>query len=228
MVCDMSIVFWFSSFMACGTEEQVESSPVKEQPMIVEEVPDEPEQPNHQPHVVSLSFTKNSYIYSDTIEVEYETFDPDGDATREELFWTVNGQELISEKGRKLRRKNIKKGDEILATLVVKDGMLENQQSIKTIIGNAPPQWLRDPRTLTKIDGYTVEAVDPDGDMLTYRLEGAPKGMSISNQGRISYKGSTSEPGGEYTIRVIAEDPEKALVQWSFSIQLTPGSDVSP
>ena len=25
-------------------------------------------------------------------------FDPDGDPTREELFWTVNGQELISEK----------------------------------------------------------------------------------------------------------------------------------
>ena len=214
--------------MACSTEEPAEVSPVQEQPASVEEVLEEPEQPNHQPHVVSLSFTKNSYIYSDTIEVEYETFDPDGDSTREEIFWTVNGKELISEKGRKLRRKNIKKGDEIIATLVVKDNMLENQQSIKTVVGNAPPQWLRDPRTLTTIDGYTVQAVDPDGDALTYRLEGAPKGMSISNQGRISYKGSTSEPGGDYTIRVIAEDPEKALVQWSFSIQLTSGSNSAP
>ena len=32
---------------------------------------------------------------------------------------------------------------------------------------------------------------------------------------------------GDYTIRVIAEDSEKALVQWSFAIQLSPGSEVS-
>ena len=213
--------------ISCTPEPLPESAPVEPPPEIVEEVIEEPEALNHQPHVVSLSFTQDEYIYSDRIGVEYETFDPDGDPTREELFWTVNGQELISEKGRNLRRKNIKKGDEIAFTLVVKDGLLENQQSIKTVVGNAPPQWLRDPRTLTQVDGYTVEAVDPDGDPLTYRLEGAPNGMTISNDGKISYKGSTTEPGGDYTIRVIAEDSDKALVQWSFAIQLSPGSDVS-
>ena len=94
------------------------------------------------------------------------------------------------------------------------------------MVGNAPPQWLRDPRDLTQVDGYTVEAVDPDGDPLTYRLEeGAERHVHI-NTGKISYKGSTTEPGGDYTIRVIAEDSENALVQWSFAIQLSPGSDV--
>lgn len=212
---------------ACKSAPPPEPVPVEQPAEIVEEVLEEPEALNHQPHVVSLTFTQNEYIYSDRIGVEYETFDPDGDPTREELFWTVNGQELISEKGRNLRRKNIKKGDEIVVTLVVKDGVLENQQSIKTIVGNAPPQWLRDPRNLTQVDGYSVEAVDPDGDPLTYRLQGAPNGMTISNDGEISYKGSTTEPGGDYTIRVIAEDSEKALVQWSFAIQLSPGSEVS-
>ena len=97
---------------------------------------------NHQPHVVALSFTQETHIFSDSIEIEYETFDSDGDSTREEVFWTVNGKDLISEKGRTLRRKNIKKGDEIIATLVVKDGLLKNQQSVKTVVDNAPPQWL--------------------------------------------------------------------------------------
>jgi hypothetical protein len=210
--------------MGCESETPVEEVPLQIEEPVVEEVPSEPIKQNHQPHVVELGFTQDAYIYSDTIAVEYETFDPDGDSTREELFWMVNGQELISEKGRKLRRKNIKKGDEIVATLVVNDGVLENQQSIKTVVGNAPPQWLRDPRNLTKVDGYTVEAVDPDGDPLTYRLQGAPKGMSISNEGRISYEGSINEPGGSYTIRVIAEDTDNGIVQWSFSIQLSPGS----
>ena len=213
--------------VACQSEQPTEAPPVETPPAIVQEVVEEPEKLNHQPHVVTFNFTQDEYIYSDSIGVEYETFDPDGDPTREELFWTVNDKELISEKGRSLRRKNIKKGDEIVATLVVKDGVLENQQSIKTVVANAPPQWLKDPRTLTKIDGYSVDAIDPDGDPVTYRLQGAPNGMSISNDGTIAYKGSTTEPGGEYTITVIAEDSDKALVQWSFSIQLTPGSDVS-
>jgi len=192
----------------------------------IEEPEVEPEKLNHQPNVVSFAFEQDTYVNSDTVSVEYKTFDADGDATREELFWSVNGRELISEKGKVLRRKNLKKGDAIVATLVVKDGVLENQQSIQTTIGNAPPQWLRDPRALKELDGYTVQAMDPDGDPLTYRLQGAPKGMTISNTGRISYKGSTTEPGGAYTIAVLAEDPAKAVVQWSFSIQLSPGSDV--
>ena len=223
----MYMIITSAIFMACQSEQPIEPPTVESNPEVVEEVFEEPEKLNHQPHVVSLNFTQDSYIYSDTIEVEFETFDPDGDATREEILWMVNGKDLISEKGRALRRKNIKKGDEIVVTLLVKDGVLENQQSVKTVVDNAPPQWLKDPRLLTKVDGYTVEAFDPDGDPVTYRLEGAPDGMIISNTGRIAYKGSTTEPGGDYTIRVIAEDSENALVQWSFSIQLSPGSDVS-
>ena len=203
----------------------VPSTPIEEVEMEGSEV--EPAKLNHQPNVVSFVFEQDTYINSDTVSVAYKTFDADGDATREELFWSVNGREVISEKGRVLRRKNLKKGDAIVATLLVKDGVLENQQSIQTIIGNAPPQWLRDPRALKQLDGYTVQAMDPDGDPLTYRLQGAPKGMTISNTGQISYKGSTTEPGGAYTIAVLAEDPQKAVVQWSFSIQLSPGSDVS-
>ena len=203
----------------------VRSTPVEEVKIEGPEV--EPEKLNHQPNVVSFVFEQDTYINSDTVSVAYKTFDADGDATREELFWSVNGRELISEKGRVLRRKDLKKGDAIVATLLVKDGVLENQQSIQTIIGNAPPQWLRDPRALKQLDGYTVLAMDPDDDPLTYRLQGAPKGMTISNTGQISYKGSTTEPGGAYTIAVLAEDPQKAVVQWSFSIQLSPGSDVS-
>lgn len=203
----------------------VPSTPIEEVEMEGSEV--EPAKLNHQPNVVSFVFEQDTYINSDTVSVAYKTFDADGDATREELFWSVNGREVISEKGRVLRRKNLNKGDAIVATLLVKDGVLENQQSIQTIIGNAPPQWLRDPRALKQLDGYTVQAMDPDGDPLTYRLQGAPKGMTISNTGQISYKGSTTEPGGAYTIAVLAEDPQKAVVQWSFSIQLSPGSDVS-
>ena len=138
----------------------VSSIPVEEVEMEEPEV--EPEKINHQPNIVSFAFEQTAYINSDTISVEYKTVDVDGDATREELFWSVNGRELISERGKELRRKNLQKGDAIIATLLVKDGVLEHQQSIQPTIGNAPPQWLRDPRALKQLDGYTVQAMVPD------------------------------------------------------------------
>ena len=126
-------------------------------------------------------------------------------------------------------RKNLKKGDEVEAILVARDSSsneaTEAQSSINTTILNSAPQWVRDPREIKEIEGYTVQAVDPDGDPINYRLTGAPAGMSISQRGRLSYKGSKSEKGGKYTVSIIAEDSDKLNVQWSFAIELSAGSD---
>ena len=210
--------------LGCSTEEPLTEAPPE--PIVEPDIEPaiEAEIRNNQPHISLLEFTDRNYQYTDPISISYETFDPDGDSTREEVFWAINGQELIAAKGKTLRRSGLKKGDMVTATVVVTDGKQENQKSIQTTIQNAPPQWLRDPRTISQIDGYQVQATDPDGDPILYRLEGAPDGMSISEKGRISYTGSTEEKGGQYTVRVIAEDPEKANVQWSFSIVLSAGS----
>ena len=77
---------------------------------------------------------------------------------------------------------------------------------------------------IKEINGFQVSAEDPDGDRLIYKLQGEPKGMSISSNGVLSYVGSEEEPGGQYSIVVIAEDPQKAQVQWKFSISLSAGS----
>ena len=73
----------------------------------VEEVFEEPEKLNHQPHVVALSFTQDAYIFSDSIEVEYETFDADGDSTRGNLKFGLSILRPNIRKGRTLRRKNL-------------------------------------------------------------------------------------------------------------------------
>jgi hypothetical protein len=197
---------------AVQVEEEVVAPKVKEASL------------NQQPQIVSLEFSESVYIQGASVSIDFETFDPDGDNLRDEIFWSVNGRELISQKGKILRVKDLKRGDKVVATLVVRDGDIEAQKKIETTVDNAPPQWESDPRIIREIDGYTVKAIDPDGDSITYRLVGQPEGMSISSGGRLSYKGSETEKGGAYTIRVIAEDPDKALVQWSFGIQLSPGS----
>ena len=42
--------------------------------------------------------------------------------------------------------------------------------------------------------------------------------------GVVKYEGSVDEPGGEYNIRLIAEDPDKAQAVWEFSVNISPGS----
>jgi hypothetical protein len=224
-------LFYF--FMWGCTSEQPEEVVSKPAPVVEEVEPSEEvieeEIPNQPPQIVSFKFEQSEYTQGEELRVTYETFDPEGDAVREEVFWNINGRELIAEKGKVLRKRTLKRGDKVVVTLVARDSSsnesTEAQKIIETTIKNSPPQWVRDPREIKELEGYTVQAMDPDGDPITYRLSGAPEGMSISQRGRLSYKGSTTEKGGNYTISIIAEDPEKDAVQWSFSIQLSPGSD---
>ena len=215
----------FLFLFSCQSTEVVEvPEPVVQ--TVVEEVPEvvEEPKPNQPPQVVSLEFAESKYTQGDSVSINFETFDPDGDNVREEILWSINGRELISQKGKTLRKSDLKRGDKVVVNLVVRDEYSEKQDKIETTIENAPPQWSSDPREIREIEGYTVRAVDPDGDPISYRLVGQPDGMSISSSGRLSYKGSETEKGGSYMIDVIAEDPEKAAVKWSFAIQLSPGS----
>jgi hypothetical protein len=59
---------------------------------------------------------------------------------------------------------------------------------------------------------YAVPASDPDHDVLTYSLTGAPAGMSIDHNGQISWQTSASNVG-TYTIGVTATDPFGATNQ---------------
>ena len=136
----------------------------------------------------------------------------------------VNGRSRPAETRDFLRKTSLKKGDEVEVLLSASDGVQSTEKILKTTIVNAPPEWKSDPREMKDINGFIVEAVDPDGDRVTYRLEGAPKGMSISPSGKLSYVGSKDEAGGTYTISVIAEDPDKLQVKWVFSISLSAGS----
>ena len=225
-------LFYFLMW-GCSSEqpEKVAATPapVVEEVEPSEEVIEEDEIPNQPPQIVSFEFEQSQYTQGEELRVTYETFDPESDAVREEVFWNINGRELIAEKGKVLRKRTLKRGDKVVVSLVARDSSsnesTEAQKTIETTIENSPPQWVRDPREIRELEGYTVQAMDPDGDPITYRLSGAPEGMSISQRGRLSYKGSTTEKGGNYTISIIAEDPEKDAVQWSFSIQLSPGSD---
>lgn len=221
----MVISTWL--LLACSTQELKETPPPT--PKIVEVVVEELEEIEPEivppPQFESMDFKHLEPKTTDSIEIIVKSKRAVSGSIRKEYEWKINEKKIISERSPTLSRSQLKKGDVISVTVTLRNGEQKQSKTMQTRIVNSPPQWERDPRLVREIDGFTVKAIDPDGDPILYRLEGQPDGMSISSKGVLRYKGSTTEKGGTYNIIVIGEDTEKALVKWNFSINLSAGSD---
>ncbi|NLF33147.1 MAG: hypothetical protein GX591_19960, partial [Planctomycetes bacterium] len=88
---------------------------------------------------------------------------------------------------------------------------------------NQPPQFSSVPRVSAPQDleyQYLAEAVDPDGDAVSYRLTAAPSGMEIEEQtGLITWsRGAQSLPPGNYSVAVEAADGFGGAARQSFTL----------
>ncbi|MBI2105484.1 putative Ig domain-containing protein, partial [Candidatus Woesearchaeota archaeon] len=98
------------------------------------------------------------------------------------------------------------------ATVKVSDGRGGNSQTSFTIIVNPPPN---NPPVVSSIPNqqvteknlfsYQVQASDPDGNILSYSLSQNPAGMSINNNGLITFTPTSSQVGA-YSILVTVSD----------------------
>ena len=67
---------------------------------------------------------------------------------------------------------------------------------------------------------YDVQASDPDGDALTYRLTTAPAGMTIDALGRITWATAVADIG-THPVTVVVADPFGASVSQSFDLTVS-------
>ena len=169
-------------FLACQTEK-IEPPPPKEPAPReeVEEEEEEEEEENSPPVIRSAAFTSPSPTSKEELRVETVTIDQDGDRVRMDYEWSINGKGLPSERRAYLDPSWFKSGDTIQVRIIASDSKVESDTTIQTTIQNTPPRWVRDPRGGGKINGLRVEAVDPDGGSIIYKLEGEPAGEHNSS-----------------------------------------------
>ncbi|MEC7985195.1 MAG: cadherin repeat domain-containing protein [Myxococcota bacterium] len=214
-------------YLACQTEtKEIEPTqkPVEED-VYEEEEEEEVIEENSVPVIREAGFGSISPRSKEKLEVKTSVIDQDGDRIRMDYEWSINGKNIPSERRAYLDPSWFKSGDKIQVRVVASDSKSETDTVIETMIQNTPPKWVQDPRSVTKLNGYRVEAVDPDGGPITYKLDGEPKGMRIDpKRGVLSYRGSTDAKAGTYNIKIIAEDEAGDSVQWSFSIAVSAGS----
>lgn len=150
--------------------------------------------------------------------------DADGDPIDFTYQWTINGVEVADGKGPVLSGNLFRGGDRIAVTVVANDGV-ESGRPYPTgeiIVANSPPKFVTTaPKSIVGSEYvYEARAEDPDGEVLSYRLETAPDGMTVAaDTGRIQWSLSTAT-AGTFTVRLFAEDPSGAAAVQEFYLTL--------
>ncbi|MDG1484224.1 MAG: hypothetical protein P8R54_31825 [Myxococcota bacterium] len=214
------------SLLACSDPPPPPAPPPKVKPPPAEPEPEpEPEPVNEKPRIKGFVITPNAPNTDTTLQAKIDAVDPEGLVLDVDYAWSVNGRNLIIENGKRLESRNYKKGDIVELKATISDGENIVERAGRITIGNAPPIFISDPRNVQDLDGFRLSVSDPDGDAITYQIEGAPKGMTVgAKDGVIAYKGSVEEPGGEYDIRLLAVDTEGGEAIWEFSVAVSAGS----
>ncbi len=144
-------------------------------------------------------------LESSRLSLNISTGDIDNDYIFLKYNWTLNGQ--FSGESESLQ-KDFKRGDLISVEVTPSDREDEGATiSLNTTILNSLPVVSEGSH---KYDGtvytYNISASDPDGDLLTYKIEEGPDGMSIDPaKGLISWEVGP-EQAGVYDIKVSVSD----------------------
>ena len=136
---------------------------------------------NSPPEITKVRSLPDTAKPGDTLSVEVEGFDADGDDVAFTYEWTKNGEPAGN--GQQIEGQ-LRRGDKVKLTITVSDGEETGRPIIlQRDIKNMPPA-ITDSRKFSfngKVYTFQVTATDPDGDPLTYSLQSGPKGMTINS-----------------------------------------------
>ncbi len=162
---------------------------------------------NTPPQLTRIKLMPEVFKPGDTLYVEAEASDPDGDSVEILYEWTKNGQP--AGKTRTIEGP-IRRGDRISLKITPIDNNGKGETAIlRREIANMPPMIADDERHSFdgRVFSQTIRATDPDDDKLTYSLKAGPEGMTINaSTGEVSW-----------------DVPADYLGKVSFSIAVTDG-----
>ncbi|MES2638648.1 MAG: hypothetical protein V4850_04180 [Myxococcota bacterium] len=192
-------------------------------------VPDAPAAPARPPRdlppaINAVTIAPTEVRVADPLRASVVAVDAEGARLDLDYEWLINDVRVLEVSGERLAAGRHAKGDKIRVRVTADDGANEVAfLSEPVVVLNTAPLFTTGAADMKRVDGFTFTASDADGDPLTWRLEGAPAGMSLSPKGKLAYTGTADEPGGTYTVAVFVEDGE-AWAKFVFPLTVTPGS----
>ncbi|MBX3302761.1 MAG: putative Ig domain-containing protein [Nitrospira sp.] len=187
---------------------------------------------NTAPRVMTISLTPQAARAGDKLEVEVDASDPDHDRVDLTYKWYRNDTVIKEGEDSFLDTAGFVAPDRIAVEVTASDpaGSAHSSKSEPLILSNSGPTIVSTPPAAA-VQGrfdYSVTALDPDGDPLTYHLEMAPPGMTInSGTGHIGWQ-IPADQRGTFRVKVVAKDGHGGLATQEFDLTLTAAIPVKP
>lgn len=177
------------------------------------------------PSIAKITFSpegKDHPTSEEAVTVSAETRDPDGDGVTVDWRWFLNGEEIPGMFSDTLAPGSYKKGDKIEVEGTPRDtrGVAGKAVKKSVTVANLPPLITSQPTV--KLDGYKIEATDPDGDELTYSMENGPAGFSVSKEGVVSVAAGKQNAAKGQKMAFVVKDPTGAFSKQEFEVPAEP------
>ena len=191
-------------------------------PDLVTEEDSPEESSNTEPVIRHVWFVGGDGTVGNTIGVEFETFDADGDNVKVDIAWTKNEESVGSGK---FIQAAVRRDDVVTVTLTPSDGKTQGRPvMLSRVILNSPPAV--EGHAQFKFEGnkvvFQVRASDPDGDTLHYSIKDGPPGMTIDpNTGSINWE-VEPEMVGNIPFVVEVSDGVGGVATARFSVTIAP------
>lgn len=155
-----------------------------------------------------------------------EVYDPEGESVELSIDSDLQGM-MISEQGLlQWQTTEAQVGNHEIFVIASDGETTSRQRFVLTVLGeNQPPEVQSTPALEATVGHsyiYALVASDPDGDELSYSLETAPEGMSISSEGRVNWTPDITQVGIQ-DVSVVVSDGLNSLTQ-SFSVTVADGN----
>ena len=177
---------------------------------------------NSPPEISSIKILPEIFKPGDALYVEAAGSDIDGDEVTISYEWTKNGEPAGDSKQINTQ---LKKGDKIDVKITPYDGETYGRSIVlHREIANMPPMITEGKNH--NFDGniftYQIQAVDPDGDTLTYSLKSAPSGMTINPSSGLIKWNVPPEFQGKVSFTVSVKDGRNGEALQSFNLEIKP------
>ncbi len=180
---------------------------------------------NSPPQILSISFNPSDPRSNQPIEVTVQGSDQDQDPLDYTFRWYKNDQEVEGEMSGSLVTEYFHKGDHVHVVITAHDGEEEGEPFLSPAMPvlNSPPNITSNPPFSINEDGeyrYHIQAVDPDGDDISFEVAQGPSGMGVNSQnGLLSWR-PTPDDIGVHSIEIAAVDPDGSRGIQQYDLQI--------
>lgn len=187
---------------------------------------------NTSPRITAVSLAPETTRTGDRLEAQVEANDPDHDRVDLTYKWYRNDTVIKEGEDSFLDTAGLVAPDRIAVEVTASDpaGSAHSSKSEPLTLSNSGPTIVSTPPAAA-VQGrfdYSVTALDPDGDPLTYHLEMAPPGMTInSGTGHIGWQ-IPADQRGTFHVKVVAKDRHGGLATQEFDLTLTAAIPAKP